>query len=170
VLEGRGVFRHVEGDTEAIQALQTNAVHYFQRPDASHLGVDENARSLSGNGGFVRFDHDFIAGVVDVFQKSFELGSLDGSCWKAAAEEVTALAAYALDVDILSSFGFEKAGGGFVDVGVESARQPFVAGYYDDQDVFLFALDQQRVVRLTGRRPRPLTRFWPEMACMSAWK
>ena len=43
------------GDPAAILALQTNAVHYYQRPDASHLGVDPNATSLSGHGGSVRF-------------------------------------------------------------------------------------------------------------------
>jgi hypothetical protein len=35
--------------------LQTNAVHYYQRPDATHLGVDPNATSLSGHGGSVLF-------------------------------------------------------------------------------------------------------------------
>jgi hypothetical protein len=29
-------------------------VHFYQRPDASHLGVDPNARSLSGYGGLLR--------------------------------------------------------------------------------------------------------------------
>ena len=40
VLEANGVVSHVQGDPEAILALQTNAVHYYQRPDATHLGVD----------------------------------------------------------------------------------------------------------------------------------
>jgi hypothetical protein len=68
-LEARGVVSRVEGDAEAIQALQTNAVHYFQRPDASHLGVDEKARSLSGNGGLVRFGRSGKGrfGVTDRF-------------------------------------------------------------------------------------------------------
>jgi Domain of unknown function (DUF5916)/Carbohydrate family 9 binding domain-like len=55
VLDARAFFSRVAGDREAIHALQTNAVHYYQRPDASHLGVDENATSLSGHGGSVRF-------------------------------------------------------------------------------------------------------------------
>jgi hypothetical protein len=55
VLEASGFFSHVRGDREAIRALQTNAVHYFQRPDADHLGVDEEATSLFGHGGSVRF-------------------------------------------------------------------------------------------------------------------
>jgi Domain of unknown function (DUF5916)/Carbohydrate family 9 binding domain-like len=55
VLEASTVFSHVSGDREAITELQRNAVHYYQRPDASHLGVDENATSLVGHGGSVHF-------------------------------------------------------------------------------------------------------------------
>lgn len=55
VLEASGVFSHVRGDRQAIQALQTNAAHYYQRPGASHLGVDPNRTSLSGHGGAARF-------------------------------------------------------------------------------------------------------------------
>jgi hypothetical protein len=53
VLEASSIVSHVTGDREAIEALQTNAVHYYQRPDAPHLGVDPNATSLSGQGGSV---------------------------------------------------------------------------------------------------------------------
>ncbi len=55
VLEGKAIFSQVTGSEEAIRNLQTNAVHYYQRPDATHLGVDESATSLSGHGGRVRF-------------------------------------------------------------------------------------------------------------------
>jgi hypothetical protein len=55
VLEASGYFSHLSGDREAIQALQTNAVHYYQRPDASHIEVDESATSLFGHGGSIRF-------------------------------------------------------------------------------------------------------------------
>jgi hypothetical protein len=55
VLDAMAVFSQVHGDRQAIRALQTNAVHYYQRPDATHLGVDEAATSLSGHGGSVRF-------------------------------------------------------------------------------------------------------------------
>ena len=55
VLEANGAFSHVSGDPQAIEALQTNAVHYYQRPDADHLGVDPRRTSLSGHGGSVRF-------------------------------------------------------------------------------------------------------------------
>ena len=40
VFEGKGVFSSISGDASAIRALQTNPVHLYQRPDASHLGVD----------------------------------------------------------------------------------------------------------------------------------
>jgi len=55
LLEASAFFSQVTGDRQAIRALQTNAVHYYQRPGASHLGVDEGATSLSGHGGSVRF-------------------------------------------------------------------------------------------------------------------
>jgi len=55
VLEASGVMSHVTGEPEAIRELQTNAVHYYQRPDADHLGVDPGRTSLTGHGGMVRF-------------------------------------------------------------------------------------------------------------------
>jgi hypothetical protein len=55
LLEGNGVFSRVSGDRAAILALQKNAVHYYQRPDADHLGIDPSRTSLSGHGGMVRF-------------------------------------------------------------------------------------------------------------------
>jgi hypothetical protein len=55
VLEARGIASRVEGDRQAILALQTNPVHYYQRPDATHLHVEENATSLSGHGGSLLF-------------------------------------------------------------------------------------------------------------------
>ncbi|HXK12422.1 MAG TPA: DUF5916 domain-containing protein [Vicinamibacteria bacterium] len=55
VFDAKGVASRVEGDQQAILALQTNPVHYYQRPDATHLHVDENATSLSGHGGSLLF-------------------------------------------------------------------------------------------------------------------
>jgi hypothetical protein len=54
IVEANGVFSHVSGDRAAIERLQTNPVHYYQRPDAAHLGVDEERTSLAGHGGSVR--------------------------------------------------------------------------------------------------------------------
>jgi hypothetical protein len=55
VLEASGILSRVTGEPEAIRELQTNAVHYYQRPDASHLDVDPARTSLAGHGGMVRF-------------------------------------------------------------------------------------------------------------------
>ena len=38
----------VEGSVEDILRLQTSSMHYFQRPDATHIEVDPEATSLSG--------------------------------------------------------------------------------------------------------------------------
>jgi hypothetical protein len=54
VVEGKGVFSRVAGDASAIRALQTNPVHYYQRPDAGYLGVNASATSMSGHAGTVR--------------------------------------------------------------------------------------------------------------------
>jgi hypothetical protein len=43
----------VQGTTTRITALQKDSGHYFQRPDASHLGVDERATHLDGWAGRV---------------------------------------------------------------------------------------------------------------------
>jgi hypothetical protein len=55
ILEASGIASYVTGDRQSIDTLQTNAVHYYQRPDAPHLGVDPNATSLFGHGGSVLF-------------------------------------------------------------------------------------------------------------------
>jgi hypothetical protein len=49
-----GVFSNISGDRRVIRERQTSAVHYYQRPDATHLGVDESRTSLTGHGGSVR--------------------------------------------------------------------------------------------------------------------
>jgi hypothetical protein len=41
----------VEGSTDRIIRLQRSPVRYYQRPDATHLGVDSSATSLSGYAG-----------------------------------------------------------------------------------------------------------------------
>jgi hypothetical protein len=54
VVEAKGAFSRITGDSSAIRALQTNPVHYYQRPDAGHLGVDADATSMVGHAGTVR--------------------------------------------------------------------------------------------------------------------
>jgi hypothetical protein len=54
LVEARGVFSHVSGDPAAILELQTDPVHYFQRPDAAHLDAEAHRTSLTGHGGSLR--------------------------------------------------------------------------------------------------------------------
>lgn len=48
VLAGWGAVSSVRGSVAAITSLQQSPLHYFQRPDADWVHVDENAISLSG--------------------------------------------------------------------------------------------------------------------------
>jgi uncharacterized protein DUF5916 len=49
------VFSHVRGNKDAIMETQESPVHYFQRPDATHLNLDPNRTSLTGHGGKLGF-------------------------------------------------------------------------------------------------------------------
>ena len=42
---------HITGSNARILSLQQSSQHYFQRPDAEHLGVDQSATSLTGYAG-----------------------------------------------------------------------------------------------------------------------
>ena len=46
----------MEGSTEKILQMQRSSLHYFQRPDASHVEVNEEATSLSGWAGRIVFN------------------------------------------------------------------------------------------------------------------
>lgn len=46
----------VHGDVEAIDQLQRNNVHSFQRPDADHVEVDPSATALKGHSGSIAFN------------------------------------------------------------------------------------------------------------------
>jgi hypothetical protein len=45
----------IEGSASDISRLQKSSLHYFQRPDASHVRYDPGATTLSGWGGHVQF-------------------------------------------------------------------------------------------------------------------
>ena len=47
MLEARGVVSQVSGEREAIQALQTNPVHYYQRPGTTTSGSTRTRRRSS---------------------------------------------------------------------------------------------------------------------------
>ena len=50
-IKGSLIFSNVEGTEAKITQTQRSFGHYFQRPDADHLGVDSTRTNLSGNGG-----------------------------------------------------------------------------------------------------------------------
>lgn len=54
-LTGRLVFSMVHGSEEAILETQQSSRRYFQRPDASHVAVDDSRRALYGYGGTFAF-------------------------------------------------------------------------------------------------------------------
>ncbi len=51
VVTGYGNVSRVEGSTNRLIAIQSNSQHYFQRPDATHLGIDSSATSMTGFAG-----------------------------------------------------------------------------------------------------------------------
>jgi hypothetical protein len=48
VVSGYAAFSHVTGTPARMVALQTNSLHYFQRPDQHVVSVDSNATALNG--------------------------------------------------------------------------------------------------------------------------
>ena len=50
VISGWSVLSHVRGTQQRMLDLQQNPQHYFQRPDADHIGVDSSATSMTGTG------------------------------------------------------------------------------------------------------------------------
>jgi hypothetical protein len=80
-LKGYWAGSTVSGSIEAIDQLQRDNVHSFQRPDASHVEIDPFADTLRGHSGMVSFDK--LAGArtrmnVNVAYKSpgFEVNDL----------------------------------------------------------------------------------------------
>jgi hypothetical protein len=70
----------VTGDAARMTALQRGSVHYFQRPDASHVHVDSTATSLAGWGGRVIVNKQkgnvLFNGGLGVIDPGFELNDL----------------------------------------------------------------------------------------------
>jgi len=50
VISGWTAVSHVRGTAARMTALQQSSLHYFQRPDADHVELDPNARSMTGFG------------------------------------------------------------------------------------------------------------------------
>ncbi|HUL53434.1 MAG TPA: DUF5916 domain-containing protein [Opitutaceae bacterium] len=53
-LDVRAIGSRVEGSAAAMRALMLDPVHNYQRPDATHLGVDESVTHLDGSGGLLK--------------------------------------------------------------------------------------------------------------------
>ncbi len=49
LLQGSAAWSHIRGTPEALLRVQTAGNHFFQRPDAPHLGVDSNLSSMTGH-------------------------------------------------------------------------------------------------------------------------
>jgi hypothetical protein len=71
---------HVRGDTSAIRRTQTAPGHWFQRPDADHLELDPDRRSLTGtslNARLMKRDGNWKTGAsVAVTTPSYEISDL----------------------------------------------------------------------------------------------
>ena len=70
----------VTGTASRISSLQRNSTHYYQRPDASYLGVDPNATSLTGGGGRLWLNHQngswLVNSAVGALSPGFENNDL----------------------------------------------------------------------------------------------
>jgi hypothetical protein len=67
-VQGYWVGSTVHGDAPAIDLLQTNTVHAFQRPDADHVEEDPTRTSMNGDGGMLSFNK--IAGATIRFNSN----------------------------------------------------------------------------------------------------
>jgi hypothetical protein len=88
----------VEGTPEDILRLQNSSMHYFQRPDATHVSVDPLAKSLSGWGGrlsFAKQNGDFIWLVqAGALSPGFELNDMGFQYGKSDVINISILPAY----------------------------------------------------------------------------
>jgi hypothetical protein len=80
VISGWTGMSRVGGTPERLRSLQENSVHYFQRPDADHLGVDSNATSLGGYAARVSINKQkgnwMFNSAVGVVDPGFEVNDL----------------------------------------------------------------------------------------------
>jgi hypothetical protein len=85
VLTGWAGASRVGGTAARLIDLQRNSVHYFQRPDASYLGVDSNATSLSGWAGRVTLNKQkgdwMLNAAVGAIDPGFEVNDLGFQIW-----------------------------------------------------------------------------------------
>ena len=58
IITGSFIGSYLTGSTEAIEELQTNSIHNFNRLDADHVEVDSTLEQLKGWGGNIDFEKD----------------------------------------------------------------------------------------------------------------
>ncbi|MEO6058282.1 MAG: DUF5916 domain-containing protein [Gemmatimonadales bacterium] len=80
VLTGWAGMSRVSGTAGRLRSLQENSVHYFQRPDASYLGVDTGATSLTGLAGRLSLNKQqgnwMVNSAVGVVDPDYEVNDL----------------------------------------------------------------------------------------------
>ena len=85
VVNGWAGMSRVEGTEARMAALQTNSMHYFQRPDAGHVRVDSSRTALTGFAGRVALNKQrgnfYINTAVGFIDPSFDVNDL-GFQWR----------------------------------------------------------------------------------------
>jgi hypothetical protein len=85
VVTGWTGLSRVTGDRTQMISLQSNSRHYFQRPDASYLGVDSSATSLTGYAARVTMNKQkgsvILNSAVGIVSPSFDINDL-GFLWR----------------------------------------------------------------------------------------
>jgi hypothetical protein len=80
VVSGWTGMSRIGGTSERMRNLQESSVHYFQRPDAGHLGVDSSRSSLFGYAGRVSLNKQkgnwMFNSAVGVVDPNFEVNDL----------------------------------------------------------------------------------------------
>ena len=80
VLTGWAAASNVTGSTTRMSSLQRSSLHYFQRPDASYLGVDSQATSLTGYAGRFMLNKNrgqwILNSAVGFLSPKFEINDL----------------------------------------------------------------------------------------------
>jgi hypothetical protein len=85
VVTGWAGLTRVAGDRARITAIQENSQHYFQQPDAAHLGVDSAATSLTGWAARVYLNKQkgnaFSNSAIGVMAPAFDVNDV-GFLWR----------------------------------------------------------------------------------------
>ncbi|MGE5365130.1 MAG: DUF5916 domain-containing protein [Bacteroidota bacterium] len=85
MLAGWAAGSYITGSKNRITDVQTSSVHYFQRPDASHLSVDSNATYLAGYSGRLYLNKQkgnmFLNASLGIVDPGFETNDV-GFLWR----------------------------------------------------------------------------------------